>query len=53
MNARIEARNHPEGGAEFRLALQLCREPLSKEDSSEESAVTKPQLPNDPTQIAA
>ncbi|HVK54210.1 MAG TPA: substrate-binding domain-containing protein [Burkholderiales bacterium] len=30
MNARIEARNHAEGGAEFRLALRLSEEPLAQ-----------------------
>ena len=53
MNARIEGRNHPEGGAEFRLALQLCREPLTKESSSEGLTTAKPRRPDDPAQIAA
>jgi len=41
MNARIEARNHAEGGAEFRLALRLSEEPLAQVGEAQMNADSK------------
>lgn len=40
MDAKIEGRNHPEGGAEFRLALRISSDGLPSEASEDEPSIS-------------